>query len=253
MLEAVSWFLVAGRIVLAIVSCIQIQREIFGSDYRQLGSFWSSVLVISGKVNRLLSYGVWVAITGVIGPLMTSGDRFIIAKFVNIGMMPCYIIPQEGLQKLLLLPAGLFSALFPHFTEMKPEDVSAQYWKYFRMNAVGMAFVCGFTAMVSYPLLAWWISPAFGEQAYLIGIVLCLGMWINSMAQAPYTLLHAKGRPKITAIFHLIELVLYIGFLPVLLQMFGIIGAAYAWLFRVSLDLILLHFAAMRSLNQHLL
>ena len=250
-LETISWFLLAGRMALALVSGVQIRCELFGLDYRQVGGSGSPFAVLAGKVRQLLGYGVWVALTGVVGPLMTSGDRFVIPKFVNVGLMPGYVIPQEGLQKLLLLPAALFSALFPRFTAMKAEDLPAQYLKYYRLTAIGMALVCGCTAMVAHPVLAWWISPAFAEEAYPIAIVLCLGIWINSMAQAPYTLLHAKGLPKITAIFHLIELLLYIGLLLVLLQPFGIIGAAYAWVSRALLDLFLLHFAARRCLNQH--
>lgn len=251
-LETVSWFLLAGRAALAIVSIAQIKQELFSLDYRRPINSGSPFANLMKKVRQLLSYGIWVAITGVIGPLMTSGDRFIIAKFVNVGLMPGYIIPQEGLQKLLLLPAALFGALFPRLSEMSANEVPSLYKKYYRITAIGMALVCGFAAIVAYPVLAWWISPAFAERAYPIALILCLGIWINSMAQAPYTLLHAKGRPKITAIFHLIEMVLYFGLLLMLLQQFGIIGAAYAWVLRALLDLILLHFAALRSLDQHL-
>jgi O-antigen/teichoic acid export membrane protein len=251
-LEVISWFLLAGRIFLAFLSGAQIWRELFSSDYRQLAGVGSPLMVLASKVRQLLSYGVWIAITGIIGPLMTSGDRFIIANFVNVGLMPSYIIPQEGLQKLLLVPAALFSALFPRFIEMRSEDMHGQYWKYYRLTAISMAIVCGCAAIVAKPVLAWWISSAFAESSYPIVIVLCLGIWINSMAQAPYTLLHAKGQPKTTAIFHLIELVLHIGLLIVLLQLFGIIGAAYAWVSRALLDLILLHFAARRSLNKNM-
>jgi len=252
-LECVSWFLLSGRIALVILSVGQIKYELFGLDYRKVGGLRWSFLVPVGKVKKLLSYGVWVAITGLIGPLMTSGDRFIIARFVSVGLLPGYIIPQEGLQKLLLLPAALFSALFPRFTEMDAVDVRAQYLIYYRITAISMGLICLCSAMLAHPVLAWWISPAFAEKSYPITLILCLGIWINSMAQAPYTLLHAKGQPKITAIFHLIELVIYMWLLLILLPSFGIIGAAYAWLIRVVIDLVLLHTAAKRYLRQYLL
>ena len=249
-LASVSLYLLAGRAILASFSIVQVWTELTGQDYRhrpRLSSFFKD---ISDRVARLLRYGVWIAITGVVGPLMTSGDRFVIAKFINAGLMPAYIIPQEGLQKLLLLPAALFSALFPRMSGEWDDDVLKLFWKYYKITAVGMAVICAAAAFMSYPILKWWISEEFAVQAQPIAIVLCFGIWINSLSQAPYTLLHARGRPKITAIFHLIELVLYFAVLVILLNLFGLIGAAYAWVLRVALDLILLHLAALRVLNE---
>lgn len=249
-LAAASLYLLAGRVILAFVSIGQVWKELTGAEYRHRPRQGSLFADIADKIRRLLRYGIWIAITGVVGPLMTSGDRFVIVKFVNAGLMPAYIIPQEGLQKLLLLPASLFGALFPRMSGNWDDDVLKLFWKYYKMTAVGMAVICAAAAVMSYPILKWWISEEFAAQAYPISIVLCLGIWINSLSQAPYTLLHARGRPKITAIFHLIELVLYFALLIILLNLFGLIGAAYAWVLRVTLDLILLHFAALRVLKE---
>lgn len=249
-LTSVSLYLLAGRVTLAIFSVAQVSKELFGAEYRHPSRLRSFVSDIADKIRQLLRYGIWIAITGVVGPLMTSGDRFVIVNFVNAGLMPAYIIPQEGLQKLLLLPASLFSALFPRMSGKWDDDIQKLFWRYYKLTAVGMALVCAAAALMSYPILKWWISAEFATQAYPIAIVLCIGIWVNSLSQAPYTLLHARGRPKITAIFHLVELVLYFALLIVLLHYFGLMGAAYAWVLRVTLDLVLLHFAALQTLNE---
>ena len=88
----------------------------------------------------------------------------------------------------------------------------------------------------------------FAQSALPVVLVLTVGIWLNSMAVIPFTLLHAQGRPRVAAIFHLAELVLYIGALWWLTDRFGIVGAALAWLARVALDLVLLHVAARRIL-----
>ncbi|MNN65314.1 hypothetical protein D3C81_1808050 [compost metagenome] len=61
-----------------------------------------------------------------------------------------------------------------------------------------------------------------------------------------YAFLHAQGRAKLTAIFHVIELPLFVGMLYWLVQGYGVIGAAVAWLFRVSIDTLLLGGAVYR-------
>jgi O-antigen/teichoic acid export membrane protein len=59
-------------------------------------------------------------------------------------------------------------------------------------------------------------------------------------------LLQAKGQPRITALFHLVELGLYLGALWFLSSRWGLTGAALAWLARVALDWFLLHQAVRR-------
>jgi O-antigen/teichoic acid export membrane protein len=95
-------------------------------------------------------------------------------------------------------------------------------------------------------VLAVWISAEFAHSALPVALILCVGVWMNSLAAVPYTLLHAKGNPRLTAIFHVAELLLYLLALWMLTAQFGLVGAALAWVARVALDWILLHFAARR-------
>jgi O-antigen/teichoic acid export membrane protein len=73
-----------------------------------------------------------------------------------------------------------------------------------------------------------------------------VGVWVNSLASVPYTLLHAKGNPRLTALFHMAELVLYLLALWLLSSRYGLVGAALAWVARVALDWLLLHVAVRR-------
>ncbi len=101
-------------------------------------------------------------------------------------------------------------------------------------------------AALAYPVLSVWLSAEFSQAALPVVLVLCVGIWLNSMALMPYTLMHAKGNPRLTAIFHLVELVLYFFALWLLSAQFGLLGAALAWVARVALDLVLLQLAVRR-------
>jgi O-antigen/teichoic acid export membrane protein len=65
---------------------------------------------------------------------------------------------------------------------------------------------------------------------------LSLGLWINSQAFVPFSLLQAQGRPDVVAKFHLLEILPFICLLWVMLNNLGITGAAIAWSARVALD-----------------
>ena len=55
-----------------------------------------------------------------------------------------------------------------------------------------------------------------------------------------YSLIQGQGRPDITAKVHLIEVVPFVALLWVLMQLFGLSGAAWAWTGRVTADCLIL-------------
>lgn len=210
----------------------------------------SGAHLASRYIKPLLSYGVWVTVTGVVGPLMIYGDRFFVSATVGAAQLPLYAIPQEGLQKLLLIPAALCGALLPQLAALQSSDIKNVYRRNYKRVAIIMLGMCALAAAFSYPILAIWLSPEFAKKALPIALILVIGIWLNAMAQVPYTLLHARGSPKITALFHICELVFYIVALYYLTAQIGLAGAALAWVLRVLLDLILLHIAANQIIRQ---
>lgn len=238
-LWTITLYLVSARLVIVLVGAKQLWSYLAAS----------ATGLVRNHLKPLLNYGVWITVTGIIGPLMIYGDRFFVGAAVGAAELPLYAIPQEGLQRLLVIPMALCGALLPHLAALSPRDASTSYWRNYKRVAVAMLGVCVLVALLAYPGLAWWLSEEFARQALPIVLILCVGIWLNSMAWIPYTLLHANGKPKLTALFHLFELVLYILALWWLAANFGLIGAALAWVGRVALDLILLHIAANKLLH----
>ena len=203
-------------------------------------------------VRPLLSYGIWLTVTGIVSPLMIYGDRFFVSATVGAAELTLYAIPQEGLQRLLIIPTALCGALLPQLAASQEAQIKTIYQNSYGRIAGVMFGVCTLAALFAYPVFTLWLSEEFAKKALPIALVLCIGIWLNSMAQVPYTLLHARGNPKITALFHIGELVFYIIALYFLTKKFGLIGAALAWVLRVLLDLLLLNFAANNIFNKKL-
>lgn len=207
-------------------------------------------------IKPLLNYGFWITVTGIVGPLMVYGDRFFVSAAVGAILLPLYAIPQEGLQRLLILPMALCGAAMPKIVQLKQKangEVNVLYNQLFKQTSWGMLIICALVAILAKPTLAWWINPQFAKDALPIVLVLCIGIWINAMAFVPYTFMHAFGEPKQTAIFHMVELVLYIIALWWLTNHYGLIGAAWAWVGRVLLDFSLLKFAIAKLFENNLL
>jgi O-antigen/teichoic acid export membrane protein len=204
---------------------------------------------LASHLRKLFGYGFWVTVTGIVGPLMVYGDRFFVSAVVGASALPVYAIPQEGLQRLLIIPAALCAALLPHLSALGYLQSSQLFYRNYKRVAVVMFLVCVSAALFAYPVLSWWLSPEFAKEALPIVVILSVGIWLNSMAFVPYTLLHANGNPKLTALFHVFELIFYVVLLWLLTTKYGLVGAALAWTARVALDLALLHNASIKLLR----
>jgi O-antigen/teichoic acid export membrane protein len=243
----ITLYLVLARLVNVVYSVVQLKHYLFVPRHlKQVGVEASAVKV---QMRQLISYGFWVTVTGIVSPLMVYGDRFFVSALVGADKLSEYAIPQEGLMRLLMIPIAICGALMPVFaTIASRNELHFSYrTNLFRMVKI-MAALCVLTLIVAYPGLAWWISTEFAQKAFPITVILTLGTFINGIAVVPYTLLHATGNTKTTALFHVFELFFYMGLLYLLANQFGLIGAAIAWVCRVTLDWALLHFAAKRIL-----
>jgi peptidoglycan biosynthesis protein MviN/MurJ (putative lipid II flippase) len=98
-------------------------------------------------------------------------------------------------------------------------------------------------------LLELWLDPTFAAASATALRILAVGVFANGLAQIPLVTLYAFSRPDLPAKFHLGELVVFIPLSILLIQRFGIAGAAMAWTIRVWIDLLLLLAGSARSLG----
>jgi O-antigen/teichoic acid export membrane protein len=218
-------------------------------SHQTFKQYISKITLTYTYFRRLFTYGFWITITGIISPLMVYGDRFLISNLLGADQLSYYSIPQEGLFRLLILPAALSGALMPAFTTLKGEDLLQTYKTNFKRVAYVMLAVCCLSAALAYPVMSWWLSPEFANKSIGVTLILCVGIWVNSVSITPFTLLQARGSPKVTAIFHLIELALYIPLVLLMVHNYGLLGAGFAWLFRVLIDFSLLYVAVKKNLR----
>lgn len=230
-LWTIALYLVLARAAILVIGCVQLRIYLFSKVHfaQQMTLMYS-----------LLSFGGWVGVSSIIGPIMIYGDRFFVGALVGSALLPIYAIPQEALQRLLLLPNAFTNALLPKIVGLTGVALEAQYQRNLKRTCWAMLAVCACAAVGAYPIFHLWISPEFAMQALPIVLILSVGIWLNSMATIPYTFLHGAGSTKITALIHVVELAFYFVVLYGLVKWIGLPGAALAWTLRVALDLVLL-------------
>jgi O-antigen/teichoic acid export membrane protein len=202
------------------------------------------------EVRRLLGYGGWLTVSGVLGPILTYTDRFMVGVLVSAAAVGFYSAPHEVITRLLFVPASVVATLFPGFSTLNGQGHQTAMATLFARAVKYVLLVLGPVAVLlvlfAHQVLGIWLGSQFAERSTLVLQILTVGLVANSLAQVPYALIQAVGRPDLTAKFHLVEFPIHVLLLWILIDEWGIAGAALAWSARVALDGVLLFAAASR-------
>ncbi|MDD4960471.1 oligosaccharide flippase family protein [Rhodoferax sp.] len=192
---------------------------------------------------QLFVFGGWVTVSSVAGPLLVQADRFVIGGLISAAAVAAYTIPYEVVVQSLVVVGAVSSVVFPSLAKQMHQD-PLQWQLLFRrwlFAVIGVMLVVTVTLALLLPsLLPFWIGKNLPDESVVIGQILCLGVFANSIGSMYFSLLHAKGRSDITAKLHLIELPIFIGLLFFLINIYGLYGVAWAWVGRTVFDAILL-------------
>jgi len=199
---------------------------------------------------KLLRFGGWVSVSQLVSPLLVYLDRVLIASFVSLAAVTLYTVPTEVMTRLRIIPSSLTGTLYPAFSERGAENQGKQLQRLYEASVryLLIAILPGILFLVVFgtDLLSLWMGPQFASRTSLVLQILGFGVLLNCMANIPYNAVQALGRPDITGKFHLLELPLYVALCVILIPRWGIVGAALANSLRISLDSVLLFWAAQR-------
>jgi O-antigen/teichoic acid export membrane protein len=187
----------------------------------------------------LFAFGGWVAVSNVVSPFLMQADRFMIGVILSAAAVTTYILPYEVVVQSLILVGAISSVIFPTMSKLIHEQSSNwqpyfQRWLY--IVAGVMFMVCGILVVALPTVLELWLKTELQSESIIVGQILCLGVFANAIGTMYYALIHAKGRADITAKLHIFELPIFIAALFLLLNEYGVAGAAWAWVGRMIFD-----------------
>ena len=202
------------------------------------------------ELRRIVTFGGWTTVSGVVSPLLIYLDRFLLGALVSVAAVAYFAAPYEVVARLLIVPASLVAALFPEFSALHGRGerarVDALSARAVKVTLLATGPVAVLLVGSGPDLLRLWLGEAYATAGALALQLLAVGMVINAVAHVPVAVLYGAGRPEIPARFHLIELPLHGALAVVLIQAWGVAGAAAAWTTRVAIDAGLLLFATNR-------
>jgi len=202
----------------------------------------------SQSLVQLLRFGKFITISAVVSPILLNIEKIFLTSLRSISSLTYYVIPFSLIDRLTFMRSSVSAVLFPafsYFQDSKSEGPSQDllYRSTLFLFFIYLFFVCFFISFGS-SFLTIWMGPEFAQKSTNILAVLSIAILISAMLAPSYVALQGMDRPHLTAIFHVIETIIYIPLSFMLIFKFGGLGAAIACLIRISLDAILLHKAS---------
>jgi O-antigen/teichoic acid export membrane protein len=194
-------------------------------------------------VAPVMKFGGWMTVSNIIGPLMVYADRFLIGGLLSVSAVAYYTTPFDLVFRLQFIPVGVAGVLFPAFATSlasNPDRTALLVSRGIKYVFLAMFPVVLLMVAFAPDGLRLWLGPAFASHSQSVLRWVAAGMFINSVACIPFSLLQSAGHPRITASIHLFEAPLYMAAVWVLTKRLGVEGAAIAFTGRIVVDAVLM-------------
>jgi len=204
-------------------------------------------------MQALLSFGGWMTVTNIVGPLMVTFDRFVIGSVASVAAVAYYATPFEMVTKFWVVPSALLGVMFPAFSSSfidNSEHTGLLFRRSIKFVFVFLFPVVVLTIAFAKDGLAIWLGMNFANHSSRVLQWLAVGVFLNGLAQVPCVLVQGVGRPDWAAKAHLVEVPCYLGLLWAMIRAHGVEGAAMAWTIRIAIDALIMFMFALRLLPE---
>ncbi len=197
---------------------------------------------------ELFRLGGWIAVSNIIGPMLSYLDRLLLGVLVPMRAVAIYATPYDVVSKSMMIPAAIIATLFPLASGVDRGSAQAQslMGNSVRVLFVLMVPVIFLFVVLARPGLELWLGHEIAEQGATVMQILAVGVLLNALAQGPAMLIQAAGEPRWMAKLHMVELPLFIAILWLLTSRFGIVGTAFAAFLRNAIDAAVVFWLAYR-------
>lgn len=201
----------------------------------------------------LLRFGSWLTVSNVAGPLILSMDRLFVGSILGVSALGLYAPVYELVTRLSLVPASVMAALFPAFSTLSSSEawtIRVAMRRAQRVLALLMLPIALVGVTFAPAILELWLGVRQSADAVRAMQLLLVGLLFLSVGAVPFTLVQALGRPKWSAMVHVVELPIHAAITWFSVSAFGIVGAAAAWSLRAVYDAALFDAAVRRMIGR---
>jgi O-antigen/teichoic acid export membrane protein len=188
----------------------------------------------------LLKFGAGLAFSAVAAVLLANLEKLLVGRFISVESLAFYTVAFTLANMATMFSFAMLQSLVPAFSQLLAPEKRQQFDDLFaRSLKLGIILLLPSLMVlfvIAKPFFTIWAGPDFGRESTGPFYVLLIGLLFNMLAYIPYGSIVAFGRTDLVAKTHWSELVPYSILAAVLINYFGIVGAAAAWSVRLVFD-----------------
>jgi O-antigen/teichoic acid export membrane protein len=187
----------------------------------------------AGAMHGRWHYALGMNAIAAIALLLTQADKFAISKALPLEYLGLYHLAYSATAWIALIQGGFNSAVLPSFAADfaagRRDLLRTRNAKITQLTVYAVALPAVALLMFSADFLAAWVDAATAAAAAGVAALLAAGFLLNAAVSNCLTLAVASGHAGIPLRVNLLGLAIYLPALALLLDAWGITGAALAW------------------------
>ncbi len=202
---------------------------------------------------RLFKFGGWLTVSSVINPIVNVADRFLVAYVISAAAVTSYVIPFEMTTQSLILVGAVTTVFFPYaarIADHDPEKLKKEFIKILLVSVAVMASTTLCYLLFGGKVLALWLGHALEPDAISVLQIISLGLAPYSVASVSTSFIHSRGLSKVTALVHTAAFFPSLGLVYGLIHSYGLLGAAAAWVIRITFEAAIFSWIAWKQFNR---
>ncbi|MGN8929135.1 oligosaccharide flippase family protein [Collinsella sp. HCP28S3_E12] len=209
--------------------CALVQRfyaaNILKASYTYHG--WNKALA-----HGLLGFSAIIVLVTLADQIFWKTDQLLIGYFFGAGPVAVYAIGSQIYTAYMAVGTSISSVFFPHVSELFHHDhdmgaISVLFIKVGRMSLMLCLVILGGFAILGVDFMALWAGQGFFE-AYVVALVIMVPFTIDLIQNLGLTILQVMNRYQFRGVVYLCLALFNVVLTIVLLQVFGLIGAAFS-------------------------
>ncbi|TAJ15982.1 hypothetical protein EPO56_00330 [Patescibacteria group bacterium] len=185
---------------------------------------------LKDEVAEVKQYGIHLTVMQILGTIANEVDKILIWKFLGPVQVAVYTLALAIPEQIRGPLKGIGELAFPKFAEQTPEQIRRNLPALFRKLALYAFALFGISIlyMLAAPYIFQLFFPQYMESAsYSQWFALSM---VAGVASIPITILAAQKKTSLQYAIYTIQPVITIGFLIILVPLYGIMGAIIALL-----------------------
>lgn len=192
---------------------------------------FNPLLFDKGMFKKLFSFGYKLQASKIADVVLFQTDRFLIAYFLNIGLVGVYQLGTTVIQYARQVPLLLISALLPAASEMDARreegKIQALYIRGSKYLVLASLPIIFFTIITADIIMRVWMGPGYEKAAWVIQL-LGIGYLFNLNTGVGVTIYLGKGKPGLQMKAAILVTVINVILSVFLAIKIGFIGVAIA-------------------------